>query len=93
MLRCRPWRRGCERRADCVAGLGRSSETTADADVVMVGGIGGITAALALARAGRSVRVLERSGDLTEIGAGLQPAPNATRLLRAGAGGAAAAPA
>ncbi|MFI9557565.1 FAD-dependent monooxygenase [Nonomuraea endophytica] len=45
------------------------------------GGIGGLTTALACARAGRRVRVLERSAKFAEIGAGLQLAPNATRVL------------
>lgn len=49
--------------------------------VVVGGGIGGLTGALALARAGRAVRVLERASGFTEVGAGLQLAPNATRLL------------
>jgi 3-hydroxybenzoate 6-monooxygenase len=45
------------------------------------GGIGGVAAALALARRGRRVHVLEKAPDLTEIGAGLQLAPNAMRVL------------
>ncbi len=53
-----------------------------EAQIVIVGGgIGGLAAGLALARSGRAVRVLERAGDFTEVGAGLQLAPNATRLL------------
>ena len=55
-------------------------ETTADV-VIVGGGIGGLTTALALARHGRSVRVLERASEFAEIGAGLQLAPNATRIL------------
>ncbi len=52
-------------------------------DVVIVGGgIGGLANACALARSGRSVRVLERAPAFGEIGAGLQLAPNATRVLR-----------
>jgi salicylate hydroxylase len=45
------------------------------------GGIGGLTAALALARAGHPVRVLERAPEFTEVGAGLQVGPNASRVL------------
>ena len=54
-----------------------------DVDVIIAGGgIGGLTNALALALAGQRVRVLERSSEFTEVGAGLQMAPNATRILR-----------
>ncbi|MEA2783960.1 MAG: 3-hydroxybenzoate 6-monooxygenase [Candidatus Eremiobacteraeota bacterium] len=45
------------------------------------GGIGGLAAALAVARTGRAVRVLEREPRFGEIGAGLQLAPNASRAL------------
>jgi salicylate hydroxylase len=41
------------------------------------GGIGGLAAALALARAGLDVRVLEQSKEIGEIGAGIQLGPNA----------------
>ena len=44
-------------------------------------GIGGLTAALALARVGAEVTVVERADALTEAGAGLQLSPNATRVL------------
>ena len=47
------------------------------------GGIGGLAAALALARQGRPAHVLERAPQFAEIGAGLQFAPNATRMLHA----------
>jgi len=45
------------------------------------GGIGGLTAAIALARQNVSVTVLERSEFREESGAGIQLGPNATRLL------------
>jgi 2-polyprenyl-6-methoxyphenol hydroxylase-like FAD-dependent oxidoreductase len=50
--------------------------------VVAGGGIGGLANALALARKGQRVRVLERAAEFAEVGAGLQMAPNATRILR-----------
>lgn len=45
------------------------------------GGIGGLSAALALARRGVRVTVTERQTDFTELGAGIQLAPNAFRAL------------
>jgi salicylate hydroxylase len=50
--------------------------------VVAGAGIGGLTAALCLARAGHSVAVLERAPVIEEVGAGLQIAPNAGRILQ-----------
>ena len=56
--------------------------------VVVGGGIGGIAAAVALARAGIDVQVHEQAQQLTEVGAGLSLAPNGLRMLeRLGAGG------
>ena len=49
--------------------------------LVIGGGIGGLAAALALARCGRRVRVLEREAEFGEIGAGIQIGPNAARVL------------
>ena len=44
-------------------------------------GIGGLAAALACARAGWQVRVLEKAPALEEVGAGIQMGPNVTRVL------------
>jgi 3-hydroxybenzoate 6-monooxygenase len=53
-----------------------------DASLLVIGGgIGGLATALAAARGGRQVHVIEKSPEFTEIGAGLQLAPNATRML------------
>ena len=49
--------------------------------VVAGGGIGGLAAALALARQGAQVQVLEQAPALAEVGAGIQLGPNVTRLL------------
>jgi 2-polyprenyl-6-methoxyphenol hydroxylase-like FAD-dependent oxidoreductase len=49
--------------------------------LVAGGGIGGLAAALALSRHGYQVHVLERAEAFGEIGAGLQLAPNASRML------------
>lgn len=51
-------------------------------DVVVVGGgIGGLAAAYALTRKGLAVRVLEQAAEFGEVGAGIQLAPNCTRIL------------
>jgi len=49
--------------------------------VVVGGGIGGPSCTLALAREGYSVRVLERTAEFREVGAGIQMALNASRVL------------
>ena len=49
--------------------------------VIAGAGIGGLTAALALAAAGFRVVIAERSEELSEVGAGIQIAPNAGRVL------------
>src|SRR6188474_3551422 len=48
---------------------------------VVGGGIGGLAAALSLHRAGFDVHVYEQAGSVSEIGAGIQVSPNATRVL------------
>jgi salicylate hydroxylase len=50
--------------------------------VISGGGIGGLAAALALARAGWTVEVFEQADQLAEVGAGLQLSPNAMKALR-----------
>lgn len=53
-----------------------------DVDALVVGGgIGGLANALALSQKGLRVRVLERAAEFGEVGAGLQIAPNCTRIL------------
>jgi salicylate hydroxylase len=49
--------------------------------IVVGGGIGGLTTAIAFARKGIRVTLLEQAGELGEIGAGIQLSPNATRVL------------
>jgi salicylate hydroxylase len=49
--------------------------------LVVGGGIGGVTAALSLAQQGFAVHVFEQSASFTEIGAGIQLSPNASRVL------------
>lgn len=49
--------------------------------LVLGGGIGGMATALAIARRGRRVHLIERSPVFEELGAGLQLAPNALRVL------------
>ena len=49
--------------------------------VIVGGGIGGLTAALALGRAGIPCLVIEQRTQIEEVGAGLQLSPNASRIL------------
>src|SRR5205823_14615640 len=49
--------------------------------IVCGGGVAGLSAAIALARTGWSVDVLERSSAVREIGAGIFIKPNALRVL------------
>jgi salicylate hydroxylase len=59
-------------------------ESGLDADIHVIGaGIGGVAAAIGLARVGARVRVLEQAGQLTEVGAGLQISANGMAVLRA----------
>lgn len=49
--------------------------------LIVGGGIGGLAAALSCAKAGHQVVVLERRPEFTELGAGIQLAPNAFHAL------------
>lgn len=61
-----------------------SPNALTDRPVTIIGaGVAGLTAAVALARRGAQVTVLERAGALREVGAGLQISPNAGRALAA----------
>jgi 2-polyprenyl-6-methoxyphenol hydroxylase-like FAD-dependent oxidoreductase len=51
--------------------------------LVLGGGIGGLAAALALARKGRRVRLFEQAAELREVGAGIQLGPNVYRMFEA----------
>jgi salicylate hydroxylase len=48
---------------------------------IVGGGLGGMTAAVSLHRAGFEVHVFERARALSEVGAGIQVSPNAARVL------------
>lgn len=49
--------------------------------LIVGGGIGGLTSALALSRAGYRVALYEQAPEFGEIGAGIMLTPNATRVL------------
>ena len=49
--------------------------------LIVGGGIGGLSAALACAQKGAQARLIERAGAFNEVGAGIQMGPNVTRTL------------
>jgi salicylate hydroxylase len=51
--------------------------------IVVGGGMGGLTAAAALSQRGHEVELYEQSKEFGEVGAGIQLAPNATKVFRA----------
>lgn len=65
-----------------VEGQGRLNRADQPRHIVIAGaGIGGLTAALALADKNFQVTVLEKSPQLEAVGAGIQLSPNASRIL------------
>ena len=59
-----------------------SQQTVSRKLIIVGGGIGGLSAAIALDRAGEDVSVYERSPVFAEVGAGMSLWPNATRILK-----------
>jgi salicylate hydroxylase len=52
-------------------------------NIVIVGaGIAALTSAIGLKKAGHDVTILEQAREITDVGAGIQMAPNATRIMR-----------
>ena len=49
--------------------------------LIVGGGIGGMAVALSFAQAGIPVKLIEKNADFAEVGAGMQLAPNCSRLL------------
>lgn len=64
-----------------MSGGAESTAVTTRTIAIVGGGIGGLTAALALGAAGHTVTVIERRTGFSEVGAGLQISPNASRVL------------
>ena len=54
-----------------------------DKIIIIGGGIGGLTAALALLKRGLDVEIHEQAPELKEVGAGIQMGSNGTRVLYA----------
>jgi salicylate hydroxylase len=51
-------------------------------NVIVIGaGIAGLTIGLGLRRSGHAVTILEQTREIAEVGAGVQIAPNASRIL------------
>jgi 2-polyprenyl-6-methoxyphenol hydroxylase-like FAD-dependent oxidoreductase len=72
--------------ADCIwmeAGILQRVSPSSRTALIVGAGIGGLSAAIALARAGWDVRVFERAALPRELGFGLLVAPNAVAALRA----------
>src|SRR5580692_3032426 len=57
------------------------SDWKAQQVIIVGGGIGGLAAALALARKGIAAQVIEQAAEFKEIGAGIQLGPNVFRMF------------
>ena len=68
--------------ANAKAALESASKDRGQAVLITGGGIGGLAAAVALARRGIASHVLERRATFHEEGAGIQIGPNGTHILR-----------
>ncbi|KAM3426275.1 hypothetical protein NHJ13734_009549 [Beauveria thailandica] len=61
---------------------GRRRQAVKSLNIIIVGaGIGGLTAGIALAQTGHCVTIFESVPEITDVGAGIQIAPNASRIL------------
>jgi hypothetical protein len=61
----------------------REKAVSEQLEIAMVGGgLGGLTAALALRARGLNVTIFEQAGELREVGAGISIHPNAALLLQ-----------
>lgn len=69
------------RLTDSPPGAGSAGAGTGTSVVIVGGGIGGLAAGFALRRLGCAVTLLEQAPQFGEVGAGLQIAPNAGRIL------------
>lgn len=65
----------------CMHIITAMQQTTSQPVLISGGGIGGLAAALVLARAGQTVTVLEQAAEFGEIGAGIQLGPNIFKML------------
>ena len=63
------------------AGVTAMTSWRSEQVLIVGGGIGGLTAALALARRGIASQIIEQAAEFKEIGAGIQLGPNVFRMF------------